>query len=219
MRAIAIALVSVLVLACASFAAETPQSVVNALCQEPSRAHGLVDQPSFEDLPVPAQLTMMAGVTATMSHVELGDKSPLKAAIGAEAFEKVAAQYPRLQAAAAAMRETLVAESLANLEKRQFDTAKTVTLAAGGLVLASGRVEKKLEQGTMIFSARGLLAFVREGRVVRKLTLMSIDPRLPAEVRQQAATTLALATGVEIQQQLAEAKFVAGLDGGLVAER
>lgn len=219
MRAVAIALVSVLVFASASFAAETSQSVLNALVQEPARAHDLFDQPSFGDLPVPAQLTMLAGVTATMSHIELGDKGPLKAAIGAEAFEKVAAQYPRLQMAAAAMRETLVQESLARLEKREFDTAKAVTLAAGGLVLASGRIEKKLEQGTMIFSARGLLAFVREGRVVRKLTLMSIDPRLPAEVRKQAATTLALAAGVEIQQQLAEAKFVASLDGALVAAR
>jgi hypothetical protein len=217
MRAIALALV--LVLASTAVAAESPRSVMNALVLEAreSRGVGLLEEGQFDGLPVPAQLAMYAGVSTTMGHVELGDKSPLKKAIGEDAFDKVAAQYPRLQAAAAVMRESLTATSLANLEKREFDTAKTVILAAGGLVLASGRIENKLEQGTMIFSARAILGFVREGRVIRKLTLMSIDPRLPAEVRQQAGTTLALAAGVEIQQQIAEAKFVASLDGTFAA--
>jgi hypothetical protein len=55
--------------------------------------------------------------------------------------------------------------------------------------------------------------------VVRKLALLAIDPRVPADVRKQAATTAAIATGVELQQTLAEAKLRAAIEGSSLASR
>lgn len=193
----------------------TPHTVVTSIVQsaragERGLFEGLGD---LSQLPTIARITMFAGADATVSLIELGDKSPLKKAVGEQVWGQLVIQAPRLAQAALAMREALVQEVLAALEKHDLELPRTASFVAGGMVLAAGKVEDLLQKATLIYSARAVLALARDGRVTRKLAFMAIDPRVPAQVRKEAGIALAISTGVELQQTIAEVNLLKQLEG------
>lgn len=208
MRRIIVLAALVTSLAAPVVAQENPHQVVRAL----ALGHTPRDL-DMGQLPAAARITLFAGTDATVSLIELGDKSPLKKQLPAQAWDQLVGQAPMLAQASHTMREALVLEVLEALEKHDLELPRTASFVSGGMVLASGKVEDLLQKATLIFSARAVLALARDGRVVRKLAFMAIDPRVPAEVRKQAGIATAIAAGVELQQTIAEANLLKELEG------
>ena len=186
-----------------------PHAVVRALAAGRIHARDL----DFSQLPIAARITMFAGTEATVSLIALGDKSPLKAAIPALAWAQLVAQLPRLAQAGGTMQEALIAQVVAGLEKNDVELPRNVTLAAGGMVVASGKVDDLLKRATLVFSARAVLNLARDSRVSHKLALMAIDPRVPSDVRKQAGIAAALGMAVDLQETIAEANLLKDLGG------
>lgn len=191
----------------------TPHQVVRQIVLDAQR-DTLPGATARADMPEAARLAMYAGADATVALLDLGDKSPLKKSLPAQAWGALVSQYPRLSQAAVEMREALIGETLAAIEKHELSMPRLAGLTAGGMLLAASRVDDLLEKATLIYSARAILVLGRETRIARKLAIMAIDPRVPAEVRKEAGVAIAVATGVEVQEALAEANLLKLLDGG-----
>lgn len=206
-------LVALLVSAVAAQAQITPQTVVAELVHEASIGGDFRGLSDLEDLEPAARIALFAGTEATLSLIELGDKSPLKHKVPALVWNRLLTQAPHLAQAADAMRGTLVGQVLEGLERHDLELPRTTAFAAGGMLLASSRVTDLLQKATLVYSARGVLTLSRESRIARKMALMAIDPRLPGDVRKAAGITTAVAAGVELQQTITEAKLLAELSG------
>jgi len=192
--------------------AQSPERIVRDVVLQ--AREGRVDALDARDgLDTAGRLVMFAGADSTVALVALDDKSPLKAHLPAAAWTALVSQLPRLVDASAKMREALVSEALAGLEAYNLDLPRSAALACEGMLIASGKVDELLEKATLVFSARAMLVLARDARIARKLVMLSIDPRVPAEVRKAAGLTVAIAAGVEVQEAIAEAHLKALIDG------
>jgi hypothetical protein len=168
------------------------------------------------DVPVPVRLSLFAGSSATVSLLELGDRSPLKAALPDFAWTALLTQAPRLIRSREELRSYFHANLASQLEARDLSL---VRLVAGGAAAALAGLpsagENRLEQGVLIYSSGALLGLVRDGVIARKLIALTFKPGVPADVRKEAAALVALGAALVVQQEIALARFLAGLDGRL----
>ncbi|MBI4864826.1 MAG: hypothetical protein HY815_31900 [Candidatus Riflebacteria bacterium] len=190
-----------------------PQMVVHDVVASVQVAGRATVLPTADpDLSLPARLALFAGTGATVSLLELGDRSPLKPTVPEALWPLLLARIPRLASQREALGADLLATLITQLEARDLALIRTLAGASGAALAGSAATDGKLQRGVLVFSAGTLLTLLRNPAAVRRLAVLSVKPGVPADIRKEAAALLVVGAALVVQQELALARFLASLD-------